>query len=104
MKQLEAEIADLDRELARIASARTRGMVETETLQRVEEFCSEVATGLQAIDDDGKRRLMELLVERIDLGHDDKLKVHLVFTPDWPEMGSGTESGVSDQLRYRSSG
>ena len=101
MKKLDAETVDLDRQLARIDSLRARGVLEAKSLQRVEEFRSEVAKGLQTIDDDGKRRLMELLVERIDLEPEDRLKVHMVIPPNTPDTRSSKETGLAGELRHQ---
>ena len=79
MKKIEAELSEMERRLGEIDSIRNRGGREAERLQRVESFCSEIALGLKTIDEDGKRRLMELLVERIDVEPDDKLMVHMVI-------------------------
>ncbi|MCH7641692.1 MAG: recombinase family protein [Chloroflexi bacterium] len=101
MKTIEAEVSELDRQLAAIESNRTSSAAEAESLQRVESFCSEVAQGLRTMDDDGKRRLMELLVERIDIEPEDKLKVHMVFPPDATTPGQSKAAIPTGELRHR---
>jgi len=101
MKMIEAEVSELDRQLASIDSTRASSAAESESLQRVESFCSEVAQGLRTMDNDGRRRLMELLVEHIDIEPEDKLKIHMVFPPDAATHEQSKAATPTGGLRHR---
>ncbi len=79
MKKNEAEVLELDRQLAAIGSIQARSIAEAEDLQRAENYCSEIAQELHVIDDGGEQLLMELLVDQIDM----------VFPPDATTPGQG---------------
>ena len=89
MAKLRAERAELQRELAAIGDRRTRMKSLDASVQRIEEFCRTVGAGLDGLDFDGRRRLLELLVDRIDLAEGGSIVVHTVMPPVAPSGGPG---------------
>jgi hypothetical protein len=89
-EMVKTERAEIERQLNHFEQANKQAIQQSETLAGLEDFCSQISSGIDKLDPDGRRRLVELLVEQIDLEPDDKIRIHLVIPPRSPEKnGSG---------------
>ena len=89
-EKVKIERTEIERQLNRVEQTRKHAVQQIETLAGLEDFCNQVSSGIDKLDPDGRRRLVELLVEQIDLEPDDRIRIHLVIPPNSPmKIGSG---------------
>ena len=86
---------EIERQLNHLEHARNQAIQQSAEVAGIKEFCDKISSGIDRLDPDGRRRLVELLVEQIDLESDDKIRIHLVIPPHSP---SNVELG---ELRQR---
>ena len=98
MGKIRAERAELERQLAAAERRRDERESLESSVGRIEEFCRTVGAGLRKLDFDGKRKLLELLVDGIELTGGGRVLVHTVMPPMPPAGGAG-ESAEVEQLR-----
>jgi len=83
-EKVKIERSEIERQLNRLEQLRKQAIQQVEALAGLNDFCGEVSSGIGKLDPDGRRRLVELLVEQIDLERDDKIRIHLVIPPHSP--------------------
>ena len=83
-ESVKIERTEIERQLNRLEHARNQTIQQIEALAGLKDFCGEVSSGIDKLDPDSRRRLVELLVEQIDIEPDDKIRIHLVMPPHSP--------------------
>ncbi|MEX0762402.1 MAG: recombinase family protein [Dehalococcoidia bacterium] len=107
LKNIRSEQAGLERRLAEMEQASLRQETLDQTLESVEAFCRTVAQGLEALTFDERQRLLQLLVERIDI-EGDLVRISGVIPPVAPSGGTGElrpchpERSEGSHLAYQS--
>ena len=93
MKLLRAEAKETERRLELVTAEMSRTRHQREALDGLNEFSTAVAEGIDSLEFAGRRRILELLVEKVEITENMRsVTVHLVIPPQVP-MGAAVVGG-----------
>lgn len=95
MNACKAQRQAIETEAAVLAQASDRRQAQVQALASLEAFCRQVGSGLADLDFDGKRRVLELMVDRVVV-EDTTLRIELAIPLDGgPDGGAGRQHDPS---------